>query len=126
LARLAVGAVVLVDRAPVLQGEERLNLADHLAAGTTGIEDLVDKAKEGAAHAEDALRGCWRARRWGPASRGQQWTQEQFQVAEALLPEDLDLAAQVGQALAKGGKKRVCMDKYLYLSRLDVQLKCPA
>ena len=38
-----------------LQANQRLDLADDLAAGTVWIEDLVEKAKEGAAEGIEAL-----------------------------------------------------------------------
>ena len=55
LACLAVSAGAVINPAPVVQGEEGLNLANNLAAGAVGLEHLVEEAKESAAHAKDAL-----------------------------------------------------------------------
>src|SRR5208282_95967 len=54
-ASLAVGAGVFIDRALVLEGEEGLDLADDFTAGGIRLEHLAQEAKEGAAHAIDAL-----------------------------------------------------------------------
>jgi hypothetical protein len=52
---LAVGAVALIDGALVVEGKERLDLADDLAAGAMGVENLIKKPKESATQAIDAL-----------------------------------------------------------------------
>jgi len=49
--------------------------------------------------------------------------EEPFEVEEAVLAEALDAAAEGGQAGAELRKERRVHDKYLYLSRLDVQAK---
>src|SRR5438045_7846011 len=123
LSSLAVGAVTLVDVALILEGEEGLNLSHDLAAGALGIKHLIEEAKEGAAHAKDTLAAVGSFLGLGQQAGRQQRPDQQFQVAKALLTEVLDPVAQGGQPGTKGGEERSVHDKYIYLSRLDVQLK---
>ena len=52
---MTVGAGAFVDRAGIVEGKKRLDLTDDLAAGAIGIEDLIEKTKEGAAQAVDPI-----------------------------------------------------------------------
>ena len=54
---LAVSAGGLVDLAGLMEGKERLHLADDLAARGMSLEDLPDPAPEGAGEGKDALSG---------------------------------------------------------------------
>ena len=80
LAGLAVGAAVFIDPALVMEGEEGLDLADDFAAGGFGFEDLVEEAKEGAAHAEDAL-----AARVAALMAARGWAWAATSIAESRL-----------------------------------------
>ncbi len=106
-----------------MQSKERLDLTDDLAAGALGIEDLIEETKESAAHAKNALAAIGALIGLGKQARGQEGSQEQFQMAEALLAEVFDPVAQCGQAGAKGGEERRMHDKYIYLARLDSKVK---
>jgi hypothetical protein len=54
-ASLTVATGALVYASATIEGTEGLDLADDLAAGAVRIEDLVQKAKEGAAQVIDAV-----------------------------------------------------------------------
>ena len=100
-----------------MQSKERLDLTDDFAAGARGIEDLIEKTKESAAQTKDALAAVGALIGLGEQPRGQEGSQQQFQMAEALLAEALDPGAERGQAGAEGGKeRRMHMDKYIYWS----------
>jgi hypothetical protein len=58
-AGLAKAAGIPVDRALVVEGKECLDLPDDLAAGALGVQDLIEKAKEGASQGIDALAAVW-------------------------------------------------------------------
>ena len=122
-AALAVGAGAWVYRLAVLQGQERPDLANDLAAGAVGIEDLPEKAPEGAAQRIDALAAVVTLLGLGQQPGRQQGSEELFQVEEVLAAQAVDPLAQGGQAGAPSGEKRRVHDKYIYLSHLDVQLK---
>ena len=102
-----------------MQGKERLDLADDFPAGGVGFEHLVEEAEEGAAHGVDPLAAIGALVGLREQAWGQQGSQEQLQVAEALLAEGLDPAAQGGQAGAPVGEERRMHDKYIYLFLLD-------
>ncbi len=55
LAGLAIGTRAFVHGGLPMQAKERLDLADDFAAGTVGIEDLIEEGKESTAHAIDAI-----------------------------------------------------------------------
>jgi len=67
--------------------------------------------------------GCWGLRRLGTTALGQEPTQEQIQVQEALLAQVLDALTQRSQPRPPYREKRCVYDKYIYLSMLDSQLK---
>jgi len=94
---LTVGAGAWVHRAGVVEGKERLDLADDLAAGAIGIEDLIEKAKEGAPEAIDAVPAVGAFVGLGQQSRGQEGAQESFQMEQALLAQAVDAPAQSSQ-----------------------------
>jgi len=106
-----------------MKGEEGLDLADDFATGGVGFERLVEKSKEGAPHAKDALAAVGALVLLGEQARRQERSQQQFQMAETLLAEALNPAAQGGQAGTEGRKKRRRHTKYIYLLLLDRQLK---
>jgi hypothetical protein len=61
---LAVAAGAGIHGAEVVEAKEGLDWVDHFAAGTAGVEDLVEKAPEGAAdRMPSGERACWKARR---------------------------------------------------------------
>jgi hypothetical protein len=123
LAGLAVGAGALIDGALVVEGKESLDWADDFAAGGFGLEHLVEEAKEGAAHAEDPVAAVGALVGLGEQARGEEGSQEQFQVAEALWAEWAEPAAQGGQPGSESGKERRMHDKYTYVSGLDGKRK---
>jgi hypothetical protein len=90
---LAVGAGAFVHPALVLEGEEGLELANDSTARAFGVEDLVKEAKEGAAHAKDALSAIGTLIGLGKQAWRQEGSQQQLQVAETLLAEVLHPAA---------------------------------
>jgi hypothetical protein len=92
-AGLAVGAAALVDVPVLVQGKKRLDLPDDLAAGAIGIEHLVEKSKEGAPDAENALSAVKALVGLRQQSGRQEPAEEPIQVKEVLL-------AQVGDAPA--------------------------
>jgi hypothetical protein len=55
LAGLAIGAGVFVDRTAAPEAEERLHLADDLAAGGLGFEQLPEETLEGQPQAVDPV-----------------------------------------------------------------------
>ncbi len=126
LAGLTVGAGVFIDPARVVQTEQGLDLADDFATGGIGLEHLVEEAKEGAAHVIDAVAAVEPLLGLGEQTCGQERSQQEFQVAEAVLAQVLDAPAQGGQASAPGGEKRRMHNKYIYLSKLDGKGKMKA
>jgi hypothetical protein len=104
LSSLTVGAGAFVHRVARLQDEERLDLADDLAAGALGIEDLKEEAEKGAAEGIDALTAVGAFVRLGEQTRGQERSEERFQMEEVLLAQAMDAFAQGGEASAKGWK----------------------
>jgi hypothetical protein len=81
-----------------MEGKERLNLANDLAAGALGVEHLIEKAKEGAAHTKDPFAAVGSLLGLGKQTWGQEGSYEAFQVAETLLTELLRAPAERGQA----------------------------
>jgi hypothetical protein len=104
-AGLAVGAGVFIDRALVLEGKQGLDLADDFAAGGIGLEHLAEEAKEGAAHAIDALTAVAALVGLGKQARRQERLEQQLQVAKTLLAQVLDPATQGRQAGTEGRKE---------------------
>ncbi len=90
---LTVGAGAFVDRAATDEGKEGLDLADDLAAGALGIEDLIEKAEESAAEGIDALTAVEAFVGLGEQVRGQERGEELFQVQEILLAQGVDPVA---------------------------------
>jgi hypothetical protein len=103
---LTVGAGAFVHGAATFQRKEGLDLADNLAAGAVGIEDLIEKAKEGAAQGIDALTAVGTFLGLGEQVRGQERGEEFFQVQETLLAQGVDPFAQGGEAGAEGWEER--------------------
>jgi len=106
-----------------MEGKERLDLANNFAARAVGVEDLIEKAKEGAPDAIDPIAAVGTLIGLGKQARGQEGSQKQFQVAEALLAQMMDPAAQWGQAGTKGGEDGSMHVQYLYWTWLDTQAK---
>src|SRR2546426_821134 len=120
---LAVGAGAFVHPATVVEGKKCLDLADDLAAGAIRIEHLVEKAKEGAAHRIDPITAVGALVGLGQEPWGQQRTQEQIQVQEALLAQVLDALAQGSQPRPPDGKEWRMHVQYYYWTTLDEQAK---
>jgi chloramphenicol 3-O-phosphotransferase len=102
-----------------MEGEERLNLANNLAAGAVGFEYLIEEAKEGAPHAIDALAAVGAFVGLGEQARRQQWVEQLFEVGEALLAEVSDPMPQVGQPGAERGKERCVHRGGIYTASID-------
>lgn len=120
---LAVAAVSFIDGAQVVEAKEGLDLPDDFAAGAAGIEDLREKAPEGAADRIDALATIGALVGLGQEPSRDELAKELFEVQQAVLAEVLDALAEGGQAGAPGREERCLHDKYIYLSMLDVQFK---
>jgi len=103
---LAISAGAFVNVALPIEGQARLDVADHLAAGAVGIKDLIEEGKDGLTQAEDALAAVGVFVGGGEQARGQDRGQQQFQLAEAVLAEVPKATTEVGEALAKGWKER--------------------
>ena len=88
-----------------MKGKEGLHLTDEFAAGATGIEHLIEEAKEGPPQAINALAAVGALVGWRQEARGQERTDQQFELGQTVLPEALDTAAQGGEALAPLGKE---------------------
>src|SRR5215468_10696925 len=89
-----------------MQTKERLDLANHFAAGGIGLEDLIKETKEGPAHAENALPAVGPLIGLRQQAGGQEGIEQQLQVTEALLAKWLKAAAQRSQAGTPNGEKR--------------------
>jgi hypothetical protein len=100
-----------------VEDKEGLDLANHLAARTMGIEHLIEKAKEGAPDIEDPIPAVGTFIGLGQKLRRQERAEELIEVDEALLAEVLDAAAQGSQARPPEGKERRLHDKYIYLCK---------
>ena len=74
-------------------------------AGAIGIEHLVKKAKESAAHRKDAIPAVGSLVGLRQEFRRQERAEELFQVGQTLLAKILDALTQGGQARAPGRKK---------------------
>ncbi len=109
-----------------MEGKERLDLADDLAARAIGIEDLIEKAKEGAPQAIDPIAAVGPFVGLGQQPRGQERAEELIKMDEALLAEGWDARAQGGQALTQLRKEGSVHNKYIYLLIVDSQLKIRA
>jgi len=83
-----------------VQSKERLDLAHDLAAGAIGIEDLIEKAKEGASEAIDPITAVGAFVSLGQQPRGQEGAEESFQMEKAMLAQAVDAPAQSSQARA--------------------------
>ncbi len=104
-AGLAVGAGAFVDPALVVQCKEGLDLANHLAAGAFGVEDLIEKTEEGASHRINTLPAVGACVSLGEHPGGQLRLNQLFQVGQALWSHLLDPLAQSGQPGPEGGKE---------------------
>ena len=105
--------------------KERLDLADDLAAGTVGIEDLIEEGKESAPQAIDAIPAVGAFLSLGEQARRQERSEEFFQVQQVLLAQGVDPLAQGGEAGAKGGEERSFhKTQYYYCAILTTSLKC--
>jgi hypothetical protein len=82
---LTVGAGAFIDVTVLVQCKEGLNLADHFAAGTIGVEHLIEEPKESASEAKDSLATVGPLVGLGQQGGRQEALEEQIQVAEALL-----------------------------------------
>ncbi len=80
-------------------------MADDFAAGGVGLEDLIEEAKEGAAHAKDSLAAVGAIVGLAEQARGQEGSQELLQMTETLLAQALDARAHGGEARPEGGKE---------------------
>ena len=100
-----------------MEAKERLDLADNFTAGAAGVEHLIKEAKESAPKGIDPLPAIRAFISLSQQSRWQQRTQEQLQVAEALLAQVLDPATEGSQAGPQERKERCMHDKYIYLSK---------
>ena len=85
-----------------MERKQSLDLSDHLAAGAGGIERLIKKAPEGAAHREDAISTVGALVGLGQKPGRNQLCEEQFEVKEAFLADALDTAAEGSQSGAPG------------------------
>ena len=122
---MTVGAGAFVHVPSGLQANQRLDLADDLAAGTVWIEDLVEKAKEGAAEGIEALPAVRAFLSLGEQAHGQERSEEFFQVEQVLPAQEVDPFAQGGEAGAKGGEERSFHNaQYYYCAYLTASLKC--
>lgn len=127
VAGLAIGSGAFGDASALLQGEERLDLADDFTAGASGFEHLVEKAKEGAAHRIDPIAAVGSLVRLSQQRRGQERAKELLEVREAVLAEVADAPAESGQAGAEGGEEgRMHTIGRIYTASLDSQLKMTA
>jgi NAD(P)H-hydrate repair Nnr-like enzyme with NAD(P)H-hydrate dehydratase domain len=106
-----------------VQAEEGLDLADHFPARAIGVKHLKEKAKESAADVKDPLAAVGAGVGLGQEPWGQEPTQEQVQVQEALLAQVADALTHGAQAGAPSGEKRRIHDQYIYLSTPDLQAK---
>ena len=120
---LTIGAGGFIDAALVMETKQGLDLSDDFTAGAAGIEGLIKKAPEGATQGVDARAAVGTLVGLGQKPGGDQLCEEQFEVKKALLADALDATAEGGQAGAPRGKEGSVHDKYIYLSRLTVQLK---
>jgi hypothetical protein len=76
-----------------------LDLPYDLAAGATGVEDLVEEPKESASDAKDSFPAVGSLIGLRQQSRGQEALKEPIQVQEVLLTEWGDPLAQGSQAV---------------------------
>jgi hypothetical protein len=97
-----------------VEGKERLDLADDLAAGAIGIEDLIEEAKKGASDVIDSITAVGAFVGLGQKARGQEWTEELIEVEEALLAQDLNAVAQGSQALTQL-REVGCVHRQVYI-----------
>jgi hypothetical protein len=94
-AGLTVATGAFIDVAVLVQGKKGLDLPDDLAAGTIGIEHLVEETKEGAPDAENAFSAVGAFL----GLRQQGWRQE---AAQELVQVEETLVAQADYPLAHG------------------------
>jgi len=104
-AGLAIGASALVHRRLPVEAKERLDLADDFATRAVRIEDLIEKGKEGAAQAIDAIATVGSFIGLAKEARREPGVNELFQVGQALLAELFDAPAQSGEAGAPDGEE---------------------
>lgn len=95
-------------RPGLLQRKKRLDLADHLATGTIGIEHLMKKRKEREADVVNAIPAVGTLVRLGEKSRRQKRAKELIQTQEALLADLPDARAEGSQLRTQLREKR-CM-----------------
>ncbi len=103
-----------------MQGQESLDLADHLAAGAIRVKHLVEKAEEGATDRKDSLSAVGTLVGLSQQGRRQDALEEQIQVPEALLAERLHAPAHGREAGAPGKEERsLHMGRIYTAQRLD-------
>ena len=124
-AGLAIAAGGFIDRLCRVEAKEGLNLPDHFPAGAAGIEDLIEKAPEGAPERVNALAAVGAFVGLRQKSRRDESGEEFFEQQKALLAQGLEAPAEGGQAGAPGWEERrmVHMTSNYTCQKLDVQLK---
>jgi hypothetical protein len=116
-AGLAVGTGARVDVAEAVVLEEGTNVADDLAARTTGMEDLIEEAPESAAAGEDPFTAVSPLIGWGQESRGDVLAEEVFELEEARLAHLLDAAATGGEAGTELREER-CVHRPVHITSI--------
>src|SRR5436309_1902813 len=101
-AGLAIAAGGFIDRLCRVEAKEGLNLPDHFPAGAAGIEDLIEKAPEGAPERVNALAAVGAFVGLRQKSRRDESGEEFFEQQKALLAQGLEAPAEGGQAGAPG------------------------
>jgi hypothetical protein len=112
---LAISAGVLADVTRADQSKERLNLTHHFPAWAIGIEHLVEKAEESAAHGVDLLPAIGAFVALGEQPHGQEGAKEQVQMHEALLTELAHALPHGAEAGSPSGKERSYRHGQVYL-----------
>ncbi|HEV2208115.1 MAG TPA: hypothetical protein VG167_05030 [Verrucomicrobiae bacterium] len=104
-AGLAVGAGGFIDRTAGVEGKERLDLTDHLAARAVGVEHLIEEAKEGAPNAENAFSAVGALLSLRQQGWGQERAEELVQMKEALLAQANDAPAHGAEPVSPVGEE---------------------
>jgi hypothetical protein len=104
-AGLAVGAGARVDVAEAVEPEAGAGVADDLAAGAAGMEDLIEEAPEGAAAREDPLAAGGALLGRGEEAGGQELAEPAFELKETVLAHRLAAAATGREAGAEPGEE---------------------
>ena len=104
----------MADGAPVQEGEERLDLPHDFTARAIGIEDLVEKTKEGTSDRVDVLATVRTFVALGQQPGGQKRAKEEVQMQQALLAQVLDAAPQGAELGAPGGEEGSGHIQYIY------------